>query len=105
MSHAGYYFEFCVRDRVRGVLTGRERDERVVCPVYNKRRHFDRAKSFDTRAITQNRKHLPANSLRVIRAIDGSFYARTQDILRDRVPGASDDTIYVHHVLDDILAI
>src|ERR1700744_2279472 len=44
-------------------------------------------------------------SLRVIRAIDGSFYARTQDILWDRVPGASDDPIHVHHVLDDILTI
>ena len=53
MSHVWYYFEFCARDRLCGVLAGRERDERVVCPVYNKRRHFDRAESFDTRTMAE----------------------------------------------------
>lgn len=93
MAHAWYYFEFCARDRLCGVLAGRERDERVVRPVDNKCRPLDRAELFDTRTIAQNCKHLPANSLRVIRAIDGGFHARTQDILWDRVPETSDDPI------------
>jgi adenylate kinase family enzyme len=38
-------------------------------------------------------------------SIDGGFHARTQDIVWDRVPGASDDPIDVHRVSDDILAI
>ena len=99
MAHAWYYFEFRARDRLYGVLAGRERDERVVRPVDNKCRPLDRAELFDTRTIAQNCKHcrpIPCGK----RSIDESFHRATAGHPRtgkQRPPWPDR-----HHVLDDI---
>jgi hypothetical protein len=68
---------------LRRVLAGPSPHRRVVRVVDGKRRHLDRAQPLNARTVTQDREHLPANALRIIRAVDRRLQARTQH-LRER---------------------